>query len=267
MKKIIFLGLILVSQFLQSQEVESLFIDARDYVYKSDYEKGFKLFDSIRKLNYVNKETLSNVYFWLGFIKRNGGDLIDYEASKEYYLESIKLNPKNSLSYLNLGLLTERQFNNDSLALKYLIKSYNLDTLNYAPFFELHNRNYFNKIDFVIKKTNEAIENGMDYDYDGEVSKSETLYAYYSQWSNYIQKYGNGDSTARIAEETIKYGKNYPRIGKFEYWNGWVPDLYDYLSRYHMYLKEDYEKAIKYSDSAIFISRQYGINPEEYVDT
>jgi hypothetical protein len=266
MKKIILFGLILVSQFLQSQEVETLFIDARDYVYESDFEKGFKLFDSIRKLNYVNKETLSNVYYWLGFIKRNGGDLIDYEASKEYYLESIKLNPKNSTSYLDLALLTERHFNNDSLALKYMIKSYNLDTLNYSAFFQLDMKNYFPE-DFSLKKNYEAIKNGIDNDNDGETSEEETVFAYFYLYLNYNwAEKQDLESAVKAARETIKKGRDFSRIGKFKYKNIFVPDSYSFLADYYWYTKADYEKSIIYSDSAISISKKYGINPVEYYD-
>lgn len=106
-----------------SDETIELLIERSEILYQyNEYEKVIPIFDRIVAIDSTRGET----YYRRGYCK---AQFFEYEESSNDYLKAIKLNYRVADSYFSLGCNYAAIYN-DSLALKYFQKAFELNPTN-----------------------------------------------------------------------------------------------------------------------------------------
>jgi tetratricopeptide (TPR) repeat protein len=105
--------------------------EADRYYFTNNFKKSIELFDKIELLD----STLGEIYYKRGYCK---AQLFDYDGSSKDFLKAFSLQFRMDESLFNLGC-NSAVIGNDTLALKYFSKAYELNPKNSSAMKEMNN--------------------------------------------------------------------------------------------------------------------------------
>lgn len=103
-------------------DIEMLIRQSNNYYQQNEYEKAIPIFDKIVSVD----STRGEIYYRRGYCR---AQLFDYEGSTNDYIKAVELNYRVEESYFSLGCNYAATYN-DTLALKFFMKAYELNPNN-----------------------------------------------------------------------------------------------------------------------------------------